>query len=116
MRKPDVRTVTRRNQDLRFHVDARFTSGNEFMQFEVERFIICSITVLNSDKPDRTACTHRGSEFCRLKYRHCGAPAATSRLWFSQRLAVREFHSVAVRVANEAQITGIRVQKCRTEL
>jgi len=35
---------------------------------------------------------------------------------FSQRLAVREFNIVAIRVANEAQITSVGVQKCGTEL
>jgi hypothetical protein len=35
---------------------------------------------------------------------------------FSQRLAVREFNIVAIRVAKEAQITSVGVQKCGTEL
>jgi hypothetical protein len=35
---------------------------------------------------------------------------------FSQRLAVREFNIVAIRVANEAQITSVGVQKRGTEL
>jgi len=35
------------NRDLRFHVDARFTSRSEFMQFEVERFIIWNQAALS---------------------------------------------------------------------